>query len=163
MVTVSRRREKDILEFLTEARREAGYETGKVKEQKMADGTKRIEYEKGKFRYEDWYQGFERFRGDERILLSEKEVWKRSYAGGVSSNINEKEDVEKLYDFLKSALRKFQPSTPFKRGPESFTDKEYRYIDVCDGDILSFRGKEMVLFKGKVAYILEYHGGIVKH
>ena len=68
---------------------------------------------------------------------------------------------KKVYEFLRVALRKVPEELPL-RGPKYFKDKEFEYFNQIEGNLESFSGIEKIAFKGRVVYVLFYHGGCVR-
>ena len=69
-----------------------------------------------------------------------------------------KVNSEKVYAFLRKAMSLVDKQRPF-RGPSSFKDGDFEYLDESEGDAGRFKGTEKIFFKGKEIYRLEYHGG----
>lgn len=147
--------------FLIEASERCSYSTvGEIGETKLPDGTRIIgPYTSGSLSYKDTYRGFEWFKGEEEVSIDSRVVWERKYEGGITDKEHKKKASE-LYEFLKEALRNCPKDKPFRRGPTAFEHGDYRYVDECDGDIRSFKGKERIFYKGKEVYVLEYSGGL---
>lgn len=155
---------EQLAEFLSRARENCGYEvTGEAGEIKLPDGSRKIgTYTEGSLNYTDQYKGSEYFEGKEEITENGRVVWRRTYSGGIiNKNFREEKAALRLYGFLKKALREFPRNKPHRRGPDSFRDNGYEYMDWCKGDISSFRGAEKILYKGRRIYHLFYRGGFV--
>ena len=116
-------------------------------------------FEKDGLIYHDTYFGGRDFIGEEIIYENEKPVWGTNYFGFV---LDEKVSEKDVYDFLRKALmQEYDDAIPV-RGPSNFSadDKEYRFV--ADGDLVSFSGKEEILFGEKVVYRCLIHGGMIK-
>jgi len=161
----SRKGMRILSEFLIEARTTYSYvPVGSAKEKTKDDETRVIgPYIDGKMSYIDRYKGYEWFKGQEEISFNDKALWTRDYEGGIINEPHKtKEKVCELYQILKMALRNFPHETCFKRGPDSFREGEYLYTDVCKGDIVSFKGSEVIMYKNRNVYALSYGGGLIK-
>lgn len=152
-----------LIAFINEASEKCSYSTASgIKETRLTDGTRIIgPYTKGELSYTDTYKGFEWFKGKEEITVNDKVIWRREYEGGITDKAHEgKAEARALYEFLKAALRECPKDKPFRRGPESnFKQEDYEYVDICEGNIDSFKGKEIIRYKGRAIYELEYNGG----
>lgn len=157
----SRKGMRLLSEFLTEARMTYSYESGgSTKERRLEDETNIIgPYTVGKMTYIDTYKGNEHFKGKEEILFNDNVLWTREYDGGI---INHSDKADELYKVLRLALKDFPRKMCFKRGPDSLKVGEYLYTDVCKGDIVSFKGSEIITHNNRSAYALAYGGGLVK-
>ena len=116
-------------------------------------------FEKDGLIYHDTYFGGRDFIGEEIVYENEKPVWGANYFGFV---LDEKVSEKDVYDFLRKALmQEYDDAIPV-RGPSNFSadDKEYRFV--ADGDLVSFSGKEEILFGEKVVYRCLIHGGMIK-
>jgi hypothetical protein len=64
-------------------------------------------------------------------------------------------------DFLKEALLLVPEDKPF-RGPEYYSDGNYMYHCMIDGDFKWFQGRETISYKGSEIYECFFHGGLVE-
>ena len=80
-----------------------------------------------------------------------------NYYGKIIRDVSSK----KVYEFLRVVLRKTSEELPF-RGPKYFRSEEFEYFNQVEGNLESFSGIEKIAFRGKIVYILFYHGGVVK-
>ena len=57
-------------------------------------------------------------------------------------------------------MRLIKKDRPF-RGPDNFVDGDFEYINKSKGAIKNFNGIEIINYKGKKVYELNYFGGFV--
>jgi hypothetical protein len=126
----------------------------------LLPGSKQLEYSEPPFFYCDIYFGMAFFVGQETVYFRERPVWAMSYAGGVTSEFTNPDDIQLIYAFLRQALRLVAYERPF-RGPQTYRAGPYRYLDATQGDIVRFRGEEMILSGDRRVYELRYHGGML--
>jgi hypothetical protein len=149
--------EKKLAEFLIKAKLRT-YSSENRKEIKIGKNGKQLKYLDNDLKYTDTYFGFNPFAGEELVFENEKCIWIMNYYGKIiSKDIPE----EEIYRFLRKAMRKIKKEKPF-RGPASFNENDLEYKDENEGNLDFFKGEEKILFKGKIIYILNYHGGAVK-
>jgi hypothetical protein len=145
-----------IEEFLVKAKVStyASGEEGRV----LEDGAKELIFRQEEFIYRDRYYGFNHFGGQEVVFQNEKPIWVMNYHGGVPSNIINREEIKRIYEFLRKALKQVREDKPF-RGPEYFKEGDFEYFNEVEGDVHDFRGTEKIFYKGELVYELEYNGG----
>jgi hypothetical protein len=124
----------------------------------LEDGAKELIFKEGEFMYRDRYYGFNPFGGQEVVFQNEKPIWVMNYYGGVTSNIVDREEIKRIYEFLRKALKQVREDKPF-RGPEYFKEDDFEYFNEVEGDVHDFRGTEKIFYKGELVYKLNYHGG----
>jgi len=151
-----------LSDFLAEARISSGYESDRAVETMNAGERRLGPYVGGKFSYVDIYSGSRRFSGKEEISSEGEVVWAREYDGGIFDAKVEDKAMEEVYSFLKAAMLLFPRYEPYKRGPDEFRNGEWLYTDVCKGDMVSFKGSEIVSLGGRTLYALAYGGGLIK-
>ena len=149
--------------FLVDAKRRtyAGLDDDATLAAQVFPGSRQLEYREHDFSYRDIYFGMEYFVGQEVVLASEQVIWSMSYAGGVSPGITDRGELLAIYAFLRKGLLGIQADRPF-RGPLSFEDSHFQYVNAPEGDISEFRGEEQILRAGKRIYGLRYSGGIIR-
>jgi len=81
-----------------------------------------------------------------------------NYYGRIASSVV---SAKQIYMFLRKSMRQVSSERPF-RGPNSFKEADFEYIDENEGSLEDFRGMERILFRGKEVYRLYYHGGFIK-
>lgn len=144
----------NLNEFLVKAKL-ATYANGENAEKKvLEDGAQELSFKEEEYYYRDRYYGFNPFFGQEIVWKNDKIVWFMNYSGNITLNmVSEKE----IYSFLQSALRQVKEDRPC-RGPNYFKEGDFEYIDDCKGNIKNFIGIEVILYKEKEVYKLNYNG-----
>ncbi|MBR9677810.1 MAG: hypothetical protein GOU97_00750 [Nanoarchaeota archaeon] len=124
-------------------------------------GFKELEFEEGDWCYRDSYSGFYCAPGQEVVSFRGEPVWAMSYNGGMRKKYHENLGFAKqTFNFLKEALKRIEESRPF-RGPESFEQGDYEYVDESEGDVTSFKGLEKIFYKGELVFEQDYIGGLI--
>lgn len=126
-------------------------------EKKEADRSTTIELYRGHWRFNDNFFGGEPYGGREVIFYEDQPVWVMVYYGRVEDSQHE---VSKLYGFLKQALALVPDDAPY-RGPKEFTDGEWRYENLWQGEIDNFAGEETIYCNQGKVYSAKYMGGLV--
>jgi len=145
-----------LKEFLKRAKITTYASDGKLSV--LEDGSKELIYEEKEFKYRDMYFGFNPFIGEEIVFKNNKAIWGMNYYGFISSNVV---SAKQVYEFLKKALRKVTDNQPY-RGPGKLKEGEFEYTNNVRGSVDNFTGTEIIYYKGKEVYILNYYGGIIK-
>jgi hypothetical protein len=101
------------------------------------------------------------FVGQETVFFQGQPRWSMSYAGGVSATITAKEEIGRIYAFLRSAMRQVSQEHPY-RGPEYWPQEDYLYTDKHWGGLEAFWGHEVITCKNKMVYELHYSGGFLR-
>jgi hypothetical protein len=114
----------------------------------------------GEWKYHDSYSGRRWPPGREFVFFKDTPVWTMSYQGKVSEGLNDQE-VNFVYSFLKVALRKADPLTPF-RGPLQFNVGDFEYVFKFRGDYSYFVGKESVTGNGVELFFQNVMGSIIR-
>ena len=148
----------NLKQFLVNAKLRGYANKGEAKEVILADGCKELTFEEGHFKYRDKYFGWNPFIGEEIVWQDNIIIWAMNYYGVVSG---EAILVNQVYDFLRKAMRQITDDKPF-RGPGSFEESDFEYIDKNTGTIEQFTGFERIIYQGQEIYRLDYHGGKVK-
>jgi len=124
---------------------------------------KELEFKEGKWYYKDSYSGFFRSWGREVVWFNKQPVWTQIYGGGMTKKFwGDAKFAHETFNFLKKALsagekkEKFQP-----RGPKRFSDGNWEYSCVWNGDITGFEGYERIMFRKKVVFTHNFLGGLV--
>ena len=68
-------------------------------------------------------------------------------------------NFKEIYGFLMKALLKMPKDHPY-RGPKSFKEKDWQYINNWQGEVDQFSGEEKILLKGKLVFWTKYLGGL---
>lgn len=113
-----------------------------------------LKYEKDNLLYYDSYLGNDNFSGTEALWFDNKPIWSMNYIGRVL----DKENFSG--DFLKEALLCVSRDYPY-RGPYYYQNGDFEYKMMVDGKFDFFTGKEVILYKSKIIYECNFHGGIV--
>jgi hypothetical protein len=144
-------------EFLVKAKLGAYASDGDGNQTRLEDGSKELRFEEGDFRYRDRYFGWNPFAGEEIVWSGEEAVWSMNYYGVASDDAITPGQV---FVFLRKAMRHAKEDRPF-RGPRSFREDDFEYLDESEGTIGRFKGIEKIRYTGREVFRLEYHGGAV--
>ncbi|MEH2524951.1 MULTISPECIES: DUF5680 domain-containing protein [unclassified Bradyrhizobium] len=152
-----------LAEFLVEAKRRtyAGLDDDATVAAPLLPGAKQLEYRAGDLSYRDIYFGMSFFVGQETVQAGQHVIWSMSYAGGVSSEVTDREEVRAIYALLRQALLAVRDDRPF-RGPSQFDDGSFRYLNASQGELAEFYGEERITRAGMEVYNLRYQGGTVR-
>lgn len=146
-----------LQEFLVRAKINTYASSGEGGERSLEDGSKELIYQEGNYKYRDRYFGFSPFIGEEIVWENEKAIWGMNYYGQI---LSEKVDAKELYRFLQKAMQQVKTERPF-RGPIQLEEGDWMYQDKNEGDVGSFGGSEMILFRNENVFELEYQGGFI--
>lgn len=152
----------NLTEFLVKSKKNTY--AGNGEEIKLNDGGKELVYEDGIFKYRDRYYRFNPFIGQELVWQSNELVWGMNYYGRVfSKRAAGKITEEKVYEFLREALKNVSANAPY-RGPSRFESENLLYLCNFDGDSNRFKGNEFIHHRqiNIRIYLLDFHGGIIK-
>ena len=147
----------ELVNFIVKAKRNT-YASGN-KATKLKDGFEEFIFEEGDFKYRDRYHARDPkpFGGEEVVWQNGKAIWIMNYYGYM---LFDKINSEVVYEFLRKAMSLVDEQRPF-RGPPNFKEGDFEYLDENEGDVSKFKGTEIIFFKGKEVYRLEYHGGLL--
>lgn len=143
----------ELIKFLIEAKRNT-YANKSNQVKSSRDGSIDFEYKKNDYRYLDSYVGSKCFSGQEIVWYKDVPYWSMNYVGKVV-------DDPFSGDFLKEALKNNTKEMPY-RGPKQYKDGDYFYLCHVDGDVVWFEGRELIFYKDKQVYDLNFHGGLIK-
>jgi len=147
-----------FLEFLIEAKICTYALDGEGGEKIIEDGSKEFVFQKENYLYRDrYFNGSGKFAGEEIIFESGKPIWSMNYYG---KTLTDTLTTKEIYLFLKKAMQLVSEKRPF-RGPDSFIEGKYKYMDKSVGDISYFQGIEEIFYDDVKIYELKYHGGIL--
>ena len=152
---------EELAKFLVKAKVNTYATIDKMKITPERLGFDELEYKEGDFYYRDSYCGFFQAPGMEIVRFKGNPIWTLAYSGGMLEGLQE--DVKyanQVFTFLKDALKNVPVEIPF-RGPENFTNDEWKYINKVEGNIVRFIGKEKILHQGREVFSQDYIGGIV--
>ena len=153
---------ESVLDFLVEAKRQTYAAQGdNASGGPLVPGSRQLEYGHGSFFYRDVYFGVAYFVGQETVYCEEQPYWSMSYGGGVDPSMTTKDEIRRIYAFLRSALREASVEHPF-RGPSYFRDVDFEYCNTFEGEFGAFHGTEEIRRQGQAVYTLHYCGGIVR-
>ena len=76
------------------------------------------------------------------------------------SVLNNKENVDTIYNFLKKALMEITENTPY-RGKSFYSDGDFSYKNKLNETDNSFYGTEFIYFRDTCVYKAYYRGGLV--
>lgn len=127
----------------------------------LVPGSRQLEYGHGSFFYRDVYFGMAYFVGQETVYDGDYPYWSMCYAGGVNHGVTAKDEIRRIYTFLRSALREVSVAHPF-RGPSHFRAADFEYRNTCAGQFDRFHGTEVIRQQDRMVYTLHYSGGIVR-
>jgi hypothetical protein len=152
-----------LCEFLIEAKRRtyAGLDDDATISAPILPGSKQLQYREGDLSYRDIYFGFSFFVGQEAVQVGLPVIWSMSYAGGVSADITDHDEVLAIYTFLRKALLAARADRPF-RGPSHFENGGFRYLNMSQGNVAEFHGEEQIDRAGMKVYGLRYSGGSIR-
>lgn len=146
-------------QFIVEAKA-ACYVGGKVVEPRASrHGAHDLNYARGAFRYLDSYFGGTDFIGQEVVWKDEEPVWALNYYGRILDP--EGIDGQRAGNIIQKALGALYQEGRFLGG-FTFRHPLGEYVDESVGDAASFQGIERILVGGRLAYRLDYHGGLIK-
>lgn len=153
---------ESVVDFLVEAKRQTYAAQGDdASVVPLLPGSRQLEYGHGSFFYRDVYFGVAYFVGQETVYRDEQPYWSMSYSGGVDPSITAKDEVRRIYTFLRSALREVSVEHPF-RGPSHFRDEDFEYCNTFQGKFDAYHGTEVIRQQGRTVYILHYSGGVLR-
>lgn len=153
---------ESVLDFLVKAKRQTYAAQGDdASVMPLLPGSRQLEYGDGSFFYRDVYFGVAYFVGQETVYREARPYWSMSYAGGVDSSVTAKDEIRRIYAFLRAALRQVSEDHIF-RGPSTFHDVDFEYRNTFEGKFEAFYGTEMIRQQGRTVYALHYSGGIVR-
>ena len=146
----------DLREFLVTAKKNT-YAAGKGAITSSRQGSKDLAFRDNNFYYHDSYFGDKYFSGEEIVYFKDLPVWSMNYYGKMLiDNIPEGFDTT-----FHNALLKVSEERPY-RGPELYTNNNYRYQCLVEGDLYYFSGVEKMFYESEEVYRLYFHGGSIK-
>ena len=122
-------------------------------------GSKDLQFFDGDWAYHDSYVGESDFMGEEIVYYHKQPVWGMNYFGYILRL--EKITSAQAGQMIKKSLSKMYTEGRFLGGFE-YTHGHLKYVDLNDGDMCRFRGKEQIYCDDKVVYELVYHGGLIR-
>lgn len=122
-------------------------------------GSKDLQFAEGDWAYHDSYLGETDFIGQEMVYYQRKPVWGMNYFGVILKP--DKITSPQAGEMIKQSLLRLYAEGRFL-GRFEHRDGSLTYIDVNEGDVSSFRGKEHIYRDSEVVYELVYHGGFIR-
>jgi hypothetical protein len=123
-------------------------------------GFTELVFAEGDYSYRDSYVGFYRSRGMEVVRFRDLPVWSSSYGGGM---LEGKEDLAAdTFAFLKKAMSSKEPGSHSFRGPEQFSEYDWRYAYSQEGDLEEFNGSEEIYYKEEPVFFHIIIGGLIR-
>jgi hypothetical protein len=151
----------ELIHFLLHAKRQmCAHRGNEVGRPSLLPGSQEIEYYEAPFFYRNVSFGTNYMVGQETIYFREFPAWSMSFCGGVIPENIEAEETCLITDFLRQALPLVTYERPY-RGPQFYHQGLYRYLDSTQGNIIRFRGEEIIVRGDKRVYELRYGGGIL--
>lgn len=137
----------------------ATYVGGGARTTPSRPGANDLSWSEGEWRYLDSYFGGTDFLGQEVLWRGYEPMWAMNYYGQVLRP--DLIDAERAGATIKAALAAMYGEGRFLGGFE-WTGPHGRYVDKSQGNVASFRGREVIEVGGVEAYALDYFGGLVK-
>ena len=150
---------KKLAKFLNESNKSTYANKDAPKSEPSRLKSEDYHFERGDLIYHDSYFGGRDFIGEEIIYEKQKPVWGANYFGFV---IDAKIDEKTVYSFLRKALMQECNNLIPVRGPAKFSEGKWTYTFLVEGTLANFKGKEEIIFDGKVIYHCLVHGGFIK-
>ncbi len=145
--------DREIIDFLMRAKR-ATYAGKGGETASSRPASHDLLYEEGPLKYIDTYLGGEAFAGEEALWQENVPFWAMNYVGRVTA-------PGFSGDFLKEALLRVPPETPY-RGPAEYTDGVFIYRCTVNGLFDWFNGSETIEKDGVTLYECLFHGGSIR-
>lgn len=155
---------EELQNFIVKAKKN-GYASGKEK-RRETDGSKTFTFQEGNLHYTDNYDGSYQAFGNEIVRWKREDgqrIWQMSYSGGMHpEHWGDKGLSHITFEFLKNALRKIDPKSPF-RGLDEYKNVNFIYEVGIEGDFQRFSGKEWIISKklDRIIFSQDFAGGLV--
>jgi hypothetical protein len=147
-----------LTNFLVNAKKNTYANVDNIQKTIMPDGGIELFYKEGQLFYRDRYYGGDPFIGEEVVFHEDTAIWGMNLRGkGLEPALI---PIGEIYSFVREALKKQTPDTPF-RGPLQFQIDSLRYESEVYGDIEQFTGTERVYHNDRLIYGGLYHGGLI--
>lgn len=152
---------KDLYDFLVEAKKQTYANENVKKILSSRKGSFDYEYGNNKMLYHDTYFGGTKFMGEEVVYSSDDTpIWGMNYYG---VTLNEDLSEEAIDNALRPALMKVGEDNILPvRGPKEYINNGYKYTFDVNGDLDYFEGVETISKDDEKIYVLKCHGGIIK-
>ncbi|MFA7164099.1 MAG: DUF5680 domain-containing protein [Eubacteriales bacterium] len=154
MATISKEiSRKELIVFLLRAKGSTYAGRGPESES-LRPNSHDLHYAEGSLKYIDSYLGGKSFAGQEAVWYQDTPIWAMNYVGRVISN-------DFSNDFLRQCLSLVTKEDPY-RGPLYYSNGDYVYRCIVNGDFEWYHGREEILFKGEMTYECLFHGGLIE-
>ncbi len=148
--------------FLAKATKATYAGSGAKLEITQRPGFIELEFTEPPYYYRDSYAGFIRSIGQEVVWYDDKPFWSMAYGGGMTSGDYNPELAYQTFGFLKKAMSTGKDGNVFQpRGPNIFTDGDWRYESDWDGGISGFKGSEKISLNNRIVFTHDFHGGVI--
>ena len=153
--------EKELIEFLIEAKKQTYANASAKKERSSRTGSHDYEYSNGKLTYHDTYFGGTKFMGEEVVYDDNSTpFWGMNYYGITLDESLSEETVDKA---LRPALMRVGENNILPlRGPEVYINGYYKYTFKVNGTMEDFEGIEEIYKNNEKIYVLRCHGGNIR-
>ena len=149
---------EDLTDFVVQAKA-ATYVGEGPKSLSYRPASHDLQYHSGPFSYLDSFFGGSDFIGQEVVYFEGKPVWGMNYYGRILEP--EQIDAAQVGEILRKSLSLLYEEGRFLGGYQHSVG-DATYIDLNDGDISEFSGREWILHGETKVYELQYHGGLIK-
>lgn len=123
-------------------------------------GSHDLGFSLGEWTYLDSYFGGSDFAGQEAVWHVGKPVWAMNYFGRITDRT--RIDGERAGIIIKAALSLLYAKERRFLGGMELEHAFGRYIDRSEGDVTTFKGREIILVDGLEVYDLDYRGGLIR-
>lgn len=134
---------------------EKGYSDPNSKYEDNGKNGKILKLQIGEYTYEDEFYGGEPYSGNETIWNKGIDIFRCVYWGKVVKGVN----FTDIYAFLRSALSQGPNNNLVHRGPQEYSEGNFKYTNTIEGDIEEFRQVERIFIEDKEVYIAYFFGG----
>lgn len=143
--------------FIAKALRKTYASLGVEEVSTNLDGFKELHFSEGKLTYKDSYTGFFKSRGFEVVKLQNTPIWMCSYGGGMAKP--QKLLAFGTFTFLKKVFLADTQGFKTFRGPQIFSDKNWKYSYSQKGDVTEFQGYEEIHLNSELVFFHHIIGG----
>ncbi len=155
---------EELTNFIVKAKKN-GY-AGGGEYLRLKDGSKIFTFQEKDLHYEDRFWGSIQAPGREVVRFKDENgqgIWFMAYSGGMHpEHWGDKRLSHLTFEFLKNALRKIDPKSPF-RGLDEYKNVNFIYETWAEGDFQRFSGKEEIISKKleRIIFSQDFIGGLV--
>jgi hypothetical protein len=122
-------------------------------------GSHELRFEDGDWAYHDSYFGGTDFIGQEVVYWAGQPVWGMNYYGRIL--YDDQITAAETGQMIKSSLSRMYREGRFLGGFEHKENGLF-YVDLSQGSIEYFQGRETIRRGQLIVYELEYHGGLIR-